>query len=646
MTLRPLAALTLSLLSLVHAADQAAGVPDPAAVRGALLEAMRAEAAGLAGEPVYTPQTVAPWRTPRQSEIGNREGRLVDRVADRILVFSELFAAEGDPTHLEEAWRQIEALFDEGLWPDWRDLAHQGDPAGLRTGDLGAALAVAWVRLEADLSPERRAAFREGLDRKVMQPFLASVEKDSWFLDAGTNWTLRIVGGAGMVAAALGDEHPRGEEVRAYAAEKMLAFPEKLGADGSFNEAPGYVEDLDALVWWISFCAPREPDAARRAAMEAAVGRLAATARWNLWVTLAPGRLVAFGDSRPERPGRSVYAAAVAAAARDGVVQWLYLTHADRRLRDPRERVNPRELGWLDASLPPEDPGEALPLATAYRDEGAIVVSRTGWDLSPASTDVVVAAKAGRESNHADHDAGNLTLDVGPHRVLHDLGKPSYPRDYFSADRPRYYTDAPRGHNLLFFGGDDDPLGGMRRGGAGSVASFENAPEAARFALDLSAAYGGDRRVTRQVAHLRPGVVAVLDAAELPGAERVRLRWHLPDGAGLATRTDRHAVVATEAGGQPVTGHLLSAGPFAATAGRHAWAPPFDTARTGEKLEQKHEEYVQLEAAGTRGVAWLSVWLIGDAADTAEPDGSGGLRVTAGGERLHVRGENGELKID
>ena len=643
---RPLPLLVAALLCLLPAADRAAEAPDPAAVRGRLLDAMRAEAADLADEPVYTPKTVAPWRDARQSEIGNREGGLVDRVADRILVFSELYAAERKPAHLEEAWAQIEALFDDALWPDWRDLAHQGDPAGLRTGDLGAALAVAWTLLEADLSPDQRAAFAEGLDRKVMQPFLASVAKNSWFLDAGTNWTLRIVGGAGMVAAALGDEHPRSEEVRAYAAEKMLAFPAKLGADGSFNEAPGYVEDLDALVWWLTFCGPRESDPDRRDALGAAVGRLAATARWNLWVTLAPGRLVGFGDSRPERPARSVYAAAVAAAARDGVVQWLYLVNADRRLGEPDERVNPRELGWLDASLPAVDPAGALPLATAYRDEGAVVVSRSGWDLSRASTDVVVAAKAGRESNHADHDAGTLTLDVGPHRVLRDLGKPSYPADYFGPDRPRYYTDAPRGHNVLFFGGDDDPLGGMKPEGAGTVAGFEVDESSAGFELDLSDAYTGDRRVTRQVVHLRPGVVAVLDTAELPAPERVRLRWHLPDGAELEPMSPGTSMVNFKVADTPVTGFLIDAShASAASAGRHAWEPPFDTTRTGEKLEQKHEEYVQLETETATSVQWLSVWLLGEARDEGGV-GEESVDGTQGGTHFRVSVRDGELVVE
>ncbi len=472
-----------------------------------------------------------------------------------------------------------------------------------------------------------------------MQPFLATVERNSWFLDAGTNWTLRIVGGAGMVAAALGDEHPASEEVRAYAAVKMLAFPEKLGPDGSFNEAPGYIEDLDALVAWIAFCAPREADAGRRAAMEAAAAKLAATARWNLWVTLAPGRLVAFGDTRPARPGRSVYAAAVARAAQDPVVQWLYAFNADRRLSDPEERVNPRELGWLDPSLPAQDPAGALPLATAYRHEGAVVVSRSGWDLSADSTDVVVAAKAGRESNHADHDAGNLTLDLGPHRILRDLGKPQYTADYFGPNRPRYYNDAPRGHNILFFGGDDDPLGGMLDEGAGKIAAFEGGSESAFVELDLTRAYGGDRRVRRRVVHLRPGIVAVEDTAGLPAPERVRLRWHVPEGAVLEPGGGGAAVarVRFEAGGTPILGLLIDpAGAASASSGFHRYEPPFDTGRTGEPLEQKNEPYVQLEADAASEVAWRSVWLIGEGFTGVSVDADGAVRGEEDGEPFHL----------
>ncbi len=124
------------LLAITPLPPAAAENLQPAALRERLLVAVRAEADALAGTPVLTPRTVAPWRDARQSELGNREGGLVDRVVDRILLFSELYAQGGDAEHLEEAWRQIEALFDDALWPDWRDLAHQGDPAGLRTGDL------------------------------------------------------------------------------------------------------------------------------------------------------------------------------------------------------------------------------------------------------------------------------------------------------------------------------------------------------------------------------------------------------------------------------------------------------------------------------------------------------------------------------
>ena len=579
---------------------------------GALWQDVLVAAEATLDEPPYTPATQAPWRKGHEADANNREYRIVGRSANRVLRHAVVFDHTGDRRHLDAAWRQIEALFDDQRWPEWRDEAHLGNIIDIRVGDLARALAQAYVRVRDDLTDAQRAAFIDGVDRKIAAPFFAAVEADDWVLRAGHNWTTRIVGGVGMIGAALLGEHPQAARMVEISDPVMFGLIDHLGVDGSFNEAPGYAASLGSLAEYVTF--RRRTDPALGPAAREALGRLRASARWHAHVTLPGGRLMAFGDTWPRKHSGAAYAAAVASASDDGLAQWLYLYHreADSAQDDyPASDVNPREMGHFDPAVEPAHPREVLPRAVAFREHDGILVSRTGWDLTADSDDVIVYGKSGRVGSHGDHDAGTLAVDRGPLRLIRDLGTLSYPSDYFGPDRPRYYNDSPFGHNVVTFGDfADDPLGGMKPDGRGELLDLEFDEKTTRCSLDLSDAYRDGRRVTRRVLHVLPGVVAVMDEATPDGNERVGLRWHL---AELATVGDDGSFSFAH-GGVPVAGLVASlGGPGTSTAtGRHAYAPPFDTDRAGRKLERKREPFVEVTTMTDGPVRWLTILAVGE----------------------------------
>ena len=55
----------------------------------------------------------------------------------------------------KDALTQIEALFDPKRWPQWLDFAHEMFQADLRTGQLGAAVALTYDWLYEHLSARR-----------------------------------------------------------------------------------------------------------------------------------------------------------------------------------------------------------------------------------------------------------------------------------------------------------------------------------------------------------------------------------------------------------------------------------------------------------------------------------------------------------
>lgn len=571
----------------------------------ALWEKLKQAAAADLAEPVWTPATPLPGREKSHVRRQNPNDGLIRQVGRRLERAALVYRLTGDERYLQNAWRQMSALFDAEQWPDWRDLAHR-DTTGhsyvdLRSGDLSASLGITYDWLRNDLTAEQRAAFLAGVDRHVVRPFLRSVDQRVWWLDAGHNWTTRIVGGVGILGMALRDDDPRADRIVAVADRAMLAYLDHLGADGSFNESPGYVPDLEAAARYfrVRSYAQGVPDSVANGA----IARLVRSVHWTVW-TLLPGfRQIAFGDTKTKRPLAGDFAGAIAAASGDGLAQWLFLAGGElNESTDPR-RIDPEAVLAYRPQVEPTPPSEVLPRARAYHEQGGILVSRTGWDLSANSSDVVVFGKHGREANHDHDDVGQVTMTRGTQAIVAETGNNfTYPSDFFGPNRRAYYPAAARGHNVITFGEADD--GGMLPDGRGELLHFEHGDDYTHWKIKLSKAYGEGRQVTREVVHLLPGALVVLDEVKLPRDERITLRWHTgaaptnqgPEQFGFQGDGFRAALHVATLVGEPPTLNV----------DRHAFHAPFDTGRDELKLPQHHEPFVAVTTKGDQA-RWLSI---------------------------------------
>lgn len=114
--------------------------------------------------------------------------------------------------------------------------------------------------------------------------------------------------------------------------------------------------------------------------------------------------------------------------------------------------------------------------------------------------------------------------------------------------------------------------------------------------IDLTGCYDAVRTVRRSVMHLTPGIVAVLDEAKLEKAEEISLRWHTADRAEpdvlgqfvVGSQTARLVGRVVSLGGESVRFRR----------GQHAYRPPYDRGRLGDKFEDRHESYIEALLSG------------------------------------------------
>jgi hypothetical protein len=157
-----------------------------------------------------------------------------------------------DRQYIDDAMRQIEALFDVSMWPQWSDQRHLdlGLVADLRTGQLLRAFGYMYDWLYDALSDADRQWIVEGFDRRAIQPYLEEVDRNAWFIGTGrmNNWNTVVVGGAGTAAMALGDDHPDSQRIYEHAVHVMDVYCGEIGQDGEFNESVGYAGSMQCPI--------------------------------------------------------------------------------------------------------------------------------------------------------------------------------------------------------------------------------------------------------------------------------------------------------------------------------------------------------------------------------------------------------------
>ena len=412
---------------------------------------------------------------------------------------------------------QIEALFDAELWPNWKDPIHpQEYICHLRHGQLCEDLGLAYDWLYPFLSERQRQSIVDGVDRYAVQPYLQMVSegaKHRQFFHRMNNVTICIRGGLGTIGMAMGNDHPQSRRLIDLASEHITSYGHVYGPEGSYNESVSYsvstmtvVRYLQAGRYWAAVHGEADSDADPLGTWP-----YPEFCRWLMYFTLPPGREAALGDGDALRMICLYYFPAIAAAARDGVLQWHYLNNLYPTELTEDIRRYPLEVLWYDPELKPLSPEGRMPHGHAFDANNMCVSSRTNWD--PKATPCVVYGKGGvGKSPHNHLDAGQVCIDGYGQRLIVDAS--GWSGSYA----------AVRYHNILMFDGRDmveDP--DLR---AKFLASEFDDRRGGYWRVDTSALYEGGVRVTRTVVHLNPSIVAVLDDAMLPQSHDVSLRWH------------------------------------------------------------------------------------------------------------------------
>ena len=565
-----------------------------------LWQTVRQGAEQSAGTPPLLPGTALPGRPAEQIKHANADHSICQAVVRRLLRAALVYLLSGEERFRQDALAQIEALLDAERWPQWLDFAHGMFEADLRTGQLGAAVALTYDWLYPHLSPAERSMIVEGLDRCAIRPYLATAKTGPHWLTRPSNWMTVVVGGLGIVGMVLGADHDQADRLVEMAQPRMEDYLTVIGPQGEFNESVGYSGSMLYPVRYF---------AARHSVTAGAEDRLAdhpfpQACRWLMHATVPPGHAVPFGDSHPRGTLLIGYFAPIASATRDGVLQWFMETCG--LIHDPATdptHVDALDLIWYDPTLaatPPDaapDQTTALPLGAVFPGEGGLVSSRSSWTDPDA---VVVHGKAGREFIHEHLDDGQLIIDAGQASLIIDLGSPSsYPANFFGECRARYYNASVAGHNLLQIGGREMTIDKPRPGTFLHTA-FEQ--HGAAWSIDLTGAYRDVQSVRRSVIHLLPDLVAVLDECESARAEPVVLRWHTADRAEIDAAGSFRVEAHGPSGPVRLLGQIcpLAGDTAAFRRDQHAYHAPYDRTRLDEPLKQRRESFVTAEAQASR----------------------------------------------
>ena len=535
----------------------------------------------LHNTPPLVPTDEMPGRDPLMAKHANADYVIVQAAADRVTDAALVALITGQTVYRDIALEQMEALFDETRWPEWRDLAHHHVAADLRTGQLSQALGLAYDWLYTDLTTSQRHWIVEGIDRCGIQRYLQAVEENASYLTKQSNWQTCVVGGLGIAGMALMGDHPDAQRLIDLAHKRMLAYRSVYGPDGEFNENVGYAGATRLPVIYFSV---------HRYYIQGGENILAQhpfpeTSLWYMYFTSPPNRTADFGDTHADATPSTSYYAAIAAATQNGLYQWYYQTFPER----PNTVNLPLELLWYDDTVKPTEPTDQLPKGRAFPAHSGCISSRSSWHSDTPTT--VVFSKAGHGSEgHGHHDAGQVCIDGFGERLIVDLcSPPMYPADFFGEHRYQYYNAGVFGHNVLMFDKQEMAVGKKRQATI-LDASFEN-KKGGCWSFDLTDCYDNVKYVQRTVIHLLPNIIVVLDQAKCLQAMDISLRWHTV----VSTEPNTDGAFAFVSNGVNLSAQIvnLDTSVLSFYQRKHAYKAPYNKGRLGDVFENRHENYVE-----------------------------------------------------
>ncbi len=365
------------------------------------------------------------------------------------------------------------------------------------------------------------------IEERVVRP-VEEFPDGFWWFDGRNNWTPWCCANVLNAAFYTIDDRPRLGRLL----EKLLAalqrFYDKYSSDGGCDEGPMY---------W--FASPGALALVLELLYSRSGGRLnfyddpkiQAMGRYLPAVRLAANHFVNFADSKALRDtkrgltyrfgkrlgNRPLQDLALLSASgwRKGGEPWplLSLGHCAADLCHLL-----RDLWWLPVGESPS--GAPLPLHTWFPDL-QVAVLRASPDEHVGLT---IAAKAGHNAeNHNHNDIGQFLVLLDGEPAIVDAGIGNYTRLNFSDQRYTLWMTRGATHNLPVINGCEQTAGRDR---AATDVVFQNAENAASFALDATAAYpqsAGVRSLIRRLefdrtAHAGAGELLVTDRYGLTAA--------------------------------------------------------------------------------------------------------------------------------
>lgn len=501
--------------------------------------------------PPYLVDSRFPGRDAYSAEILGMDFTLCRAIGLRITRHALMFLIDGDRSWIDAALRQTDVLFDDVEYPAWNQVARmkmdeevskknidlKKHDVHLRTGALANSVSFMLNWLRPHLAPEQLETLVRGLEKRAINPFLAAIKQEPWWIEVNNNWLTAIVGGLGVCGMALDGLHDEARGLVEFADPLMERHLEDYGQQGEFNEGVGYAGAIFLVVDYF---------AARLGWSDGRENRLAKApfpeiAKWYIQMVVPPGRMFGYGDGHGS-PLKADWVPALASALQDPWLQGFGNQHRSIL-------ADPLQLLYIDPELPAKDLAGHLPLGIAYQDHGACISSRTSWDWDKTAS--VVGSKARREDNHEHNDPGQVVIDGEGERLIVDWGTPEtcYAAGFFNMGRFQYFEGNAFGHNVLVFGGREmeccyelhpkytqgSSFHGKRALHAqGSIVSSEfDDSWGGLWSIDTAPAWSGVKQNLRTVLHVHPGFVVVLDEVQLDKKESISLRWNTAQQAEL-----------------------------------------------------------------------------------------------------------------
>ncbi|GAA2050749.1 heparinase II/III domain-containing protein [Leifsonia soli] len=452
-----------------------------------------------------------------------------------------LAASTREPEWIDEAADGAVLLCEQSTWclPAHDDAhARRGfavpDTAApyldLAAGEVVAQLAVADRVLGADWArswPGLRERIRREAETRVFAPF--ETRDDLWWLGYWrevNNWNPWILGNVLLAAVLLLDDPERVARMSARALDSLDRYVATLPPDGAIDEGVAYWWNGAGRMLELLALIAQLTDGDLEAGGMPLIGEVL---RFPMRMQLGDDWYVNVADgwarSRREEPWQLPFRWALRTGDHR-VADW---ARGGRRPGSPVAPVTgglPRlvravaDREWRDAVAA----GAPLPRCVWLPSVQVLVRRERAGD----SSGLALAAKGGtNDENHNHKDLGSFIVASGGRPLLVDIGKPTYTRETFSADRYRIRAMQSGWHNAPSPHGLEQGEGpGFRARVAGAAPAGEPGGENADSAppidleLDLSTAYplGADESWRRRFRFVSSRRIEVTDTWRLTSA--------------------------------------------------------------------------------------------------------------------------------